>query len=119
MRLSNSSSPTPTNVEPVLSWNNLNYDIKVKGGTRRVLHNAGGSVYPGEIVAIMGASCAGKTTLLNILSGRIQGGKLEGSIQFQGAPRNPHNFKRMLGFVEQDDLMHPTLTVEETLLVSA
>ncbi|KAJ2612840.1 hypothetical protein H4S08_002523 [Coemansia sp. RSA 1365] len=118
-RLINSDSPTPINSELVLSWDNLNYDIKIKEGTRRILHNAGGSVYAGEIVAIMGASGAGKTTLLNILSGRVQGGKLEGSIQFQGTPRNPHNYKRMLGFVEQDDLMHPTLTVEETLLVSA
>ncbi|KAJ2809489.1 hypothetical protein H4R20_000109 [Coemansia guatemalensis] len=115
----NSASPTPIGAEPVLSWNSLNYDIKVKGGTKRILHDVSGSIYPGEIVAIMGASGAGKTTLLNILSGRVQSGKLEGSIQFQGAPRNPHTFKRMLGFVEQDDLMHATLTVEETLLVSA
>ncbi|KAJ1750614.1 hypothetical protein LPJ69_005904, partial [Coemansia sp. RSA 1752] len=38
---------------------------------------------------------------------------------FLGAKRDPHTFKRMLAFVEQDDLMHPLLTVEETLLNSA
>ncbi|KAJ2716374.1 hypothetical protein H4R19_000687 [Coemansia spiralis] len=104
---------------PVLSWKNLNYDVKIKGGVRRILHDISGSVYAGELVAIMGASGAGKTTLLNVLSGRVQGGQLHGEINFMGAKRNPHSFKRMLAFVEQDDLMYPTLTVEETLRTSA
>ncbi|KAJ2077815.1 hypothetical protein H4R24_004891 [Coemansia sp. RSA 988] len=105
--------------QAILSWDNLNYDVKVKGGTRRILHGISGSIYPGELVAIMGSSGAGKTTLLSILSGRVQGGRLEGDIRFQGAKRNPHTFKRMLAFVEQDDLMYPSLTVEETLMASA
>ncbi|KAJ2799902.1 hypothetical protein H4R20_004258 [Coemansia guatemalensis] len=107
------------NAQPILTWDNLNYDVKVKGGTRRVLNGISGSIYPGELVAIMGSSGAGKTTLLSILSGRVQGGRLEGDIRFQGAKRNPHTFKRMLAFVEQDDLMYPSLTVEETLMASA
>ncbi|PIA17661.1 P-loop containing nucleoside triphosphate hydrolase protein [Coemansia reversa NRRL 1564] len=109
----------PQNAQPILSWDNLNYDVKSKDGTRRILHGLSGSIYPGELVAIMGSSGAGKTTLLSILSGRVQGGRLEGDIKFQGAKRNPHTFKRMLAFVEQDDLMYPSLTVEETLMASA
>ncbi|KAJ2614118.1 hypothetical protein EV177_002215 [Coemansia sp. RSA 1804] len=104
---------------PILSWNDINYGVPVKDGVRRILHNVSGSIYPGEVVAIMGASGAGKTTLLNVLSGRIQGGKLFGDVKFNGAKRDPHTFKRMLAYVEQDDLMHDTLTVEETLAVSA
>ncbi|KAJ2081150.1 hypothetical protein H4R24_002572, partial [Coemansia sp. RSA 988] len=106
------------NSQPILSWNNLNYDVKIKGGTRRILHDVSGSICPGELVAIMGASGAGKTTLLSILSGRVRGGRLEGSIKFQGAKRNPHTFKRMLAYVEQEDLMYPSLTVDETLMAS-
>ncbi|PIA17697.1 P-loop containing nucleoside triphosphate hydrolase protein [Coemansia reversa NRRL 1564] len=109
----------PQNAQPILSWNNLNYDVKVKDGTRRILHDISGSIYPGELVAIMGASGAGKTTLLSILSGRVKGGRLEGEIKFQGAKRNPHTFKRLLAYVEQEDLMYPSLTVEETLMASA
>ncbi|KAJ1948485.1 hypothetical protein EC988_005156 [Linderina pennispora] len=113
----------PYNVDPrlpILSWDNLNYDVKTKdGGTRRVLHDISGAIYPGELVAIMGASGAGKTTLLNILSGRVQGGRLYGDIKFNGNKRDAHSFKRLLAFVEQDDLMHASLTVEETLLASA
>ncbi|KAJ1903034.1 hypothetical protein LPJ81_003283, partial [Coemansia sp. IMI 209127] len=104
---------------PILSWTDLNYDVKTKDGVRRILTNISGSIYPGELVAIMGSSGAGKTTLLNVLAGRVQGGKLYGDIKFNGAKRNPHDFKRMLAYVEQDDLMHAALSVQETLTVSA
>ncbi|KAJ1856179.1 hypothetical protein LPJ73_002220 [Coemansia sp. RSA 2703] len=104
---------------PILSWSNLNYDVKTKQGARRILHDISGNVYNGELVAIMGSSGAGKTTLLNVLAGRVQGGRVYGDIKFNGAKRNPHNFKRMLAFVEQDDLMFPQLTVAETLTASA
>ncbi|KAJ2553512.1 hypothetical protein EV175_002912 [Coemansia sp. RSA 1933] len=104
---------------PILSWSNLNYDVKTKDGVRRILTDISGSIYPGEVVAIMGSSGAGKTTLLNVLSGRVQGGNLYGDIKFNGAKRNPHDFKRMLAYVEQDDLMHAALSVQETLTVSA
>ncbi|KAJ2868205.1 hypothetical protein GGI22_000889 [Coemansia erecta] len=114
--------PTPSNIgsgDPILSWSDLNYDVKTKDGVRRILTNISGSIYPGELVAIMGASGAGKTTLLNVLAGRVQGGRLYGAINFNGAKRNPHDFKRMLAYVEQDDMMHATLSVKETLTVSA
>ncbi|KAJ1723199.1 hypothetical protein LPJ53_002461 [Coemansia erecta] len=104
---------------PILSWSNLNYDVKTKAGIRRVLHDISGEVYPGELVAIMGSSGAGKTTLLNVLSGRVQGGRLYGDIKFNGDKRNPHNFKRMVAYVEQDDLLFAPLTVNETLTTSA
>ncbi|KAJ2723313.1 hypothetical protein GGI07_002741 [Coemansia sp. Benny D115] len=117
-----STQTTPEKIEgtaPILSWSNLNYDVKTKHGVRRVLHDISGSIYPGELVAIMGSSGAGKTTLLNVLSGRVQGGRLYGDIRFNGGKRDPHTFKRMLAFVEQDDLMLPQLTVDETLTASA
>ncbi|KAJ2060653.1 hypothetical protein GGH13_006747, partial [Coemansia sp. S155-1] len=105
---------------PILSWSNLNYDVKTKQhGVRRILNDISGKIYPGELVAIMGSSGAGKTTLLNVLAGRVQGGRLYGDIKFNGATRDPHTFKRMLAFVEQDDLMFSLLSVEETLLASA
>ncbi|KAJ1801592.1 hypothetical protein LPJ59_000157 [Coemansia sp. RSA 2399] len=105
--------------DPILSWSDVSYDVKTKDGVRRILHSVSGNIYPGEVVAIMGSSGAGKTTLLNVLAGRIQGGKLYGNIKFNGSKRNPHDFKRILAYVEQDDLMHATLSVKETLTVSA
>ncbi|KAJ1882737.1 hypothetical protein H4R99_001147 [Coemansia sp. RSA 1722] len=104
---------------PILSWSNITYDVKSKQGARRVLHDISGEIYPGELVAIMGSSGAGKTTLLNVLSGRVQGGRLYGDIKFNGQKRVPHSFKRMLAYVEQDDLMFAQMTVRETLTTSA
>ncbi|KAJ1665663.1 hypothetical protein EV178_003038 [Coemansia sp. RSA 1646] len=114
-----SSGEKANPANPILSWSDLSYEVKTKDGVRRVLSNVSGNIYPGELVAIMGSSGAGKTTLLNVLSGRVQGGKLYGDIKFNGAKRSPHDFKRMLAYVEQDDLMHSTLSVQETLAVSA
>ncbi|KAJ1942012.1 hypothetical protein FBU59_003329, partial [Linderina macrospora] len=111
--------PKPHRRAPILSWDHLNYEVKTKDGTRQLLHDISGQVYAGELVAIMGSSGAGKTTLLNVLSGRVQGGRLYGDIKFNGHKRNPHTYKRMLAFVEQDDLMFATLSVEETLMASA
>ncbi|KAJ1791770.1 hypothetical protein LPJ59_004937 [Coemansia sp. RSA 2399] len=116
------TQPTPSSIgraDPILSWSDLNYDVKTKDGVRRVLSDISGSIYPGELVAIMGSSGAGKTTLLNVLAGRVQDGRLYGAIKFNGAKRNPHDFKRMLAYVEQEDMMHAALSVQETLTVSA
>ncbi|KAJ2724168.1 hypothetical protein GGI07_002122 [Coemansia sp. Benny D115] len=114
-----SEAEKASNRVPILSWSNLNYDVKSPQGVRRILHDLDGEIYPGELVAIMGSSGAGKTTLLNVLAGRVQGGRLYGDIKFNGSKRIPHTFKRMLAFVEQEDMMFPQLTVEETLSSSA
>jgi len=60
--------------------------------------------------------CAGgKTSLLSILGNRTQKEvEVKGSILFNGQ-RPGHDLKRKLGFVTQDDLLFPALTVWETL----
>ncbi|KAJ2450337.1 hypothetical protein EV183_004359 [Coemansia sp. RSA 2336] len=113
--LPNSSAVTSP-PEVILSWDNLTYEVKSKKDSwRTILHGISGEAHAGEVIAIIGSSGAGKTTLLNALSGRIIGGKLSGSILYRGAKRHPGHFKRISAYVQQDDLMHPLLTVQETL----
>lgn len=87
---------------------------------RRVLNGVSGHVKRGEMVAILGASGAGKTSLLSVLSARLdKSSDIAGEVLFQGQQRNPTTWKRLTGFVEQDDLMFSALTVQETLQYSA
>ena len=49
-------------------------DQKIKGqsvGRQKIVKNVSGYALPGETLFIMGASGAGKTSLLNLLSDRI------------------------------------------------
>ncbi|GFR49799.1 hypothetical protein Agub_g11737, partial [Astrephomene gubernaculifera] len=84
---------------------------------RQILFNVSGEVSPGEVLALMGPSGGGKTSLLTLLGGRSTA-RLEGAITFNGA-RLSKALKRKLGYVSQDDLLFPELTVYETLYFAA
>ncbi|KAH9536786.1 hypothetical protein CY35_16G018100 [Sphagnum magellanicum] len=73
----------------------------------------------GEILAVAGPSGAGKSTLLEVLAGRIQPSSPASSILVNGSPMDMQRFRRISGYVMQDDALFPMLTVEETLLYSA
>ncbi|KAE8727435.1 ABC transporter G family member 14 [Hibiscus syriacus] len=84
---------------------------------KTILNGITGAVYPGEILAMLGPSGSGKTTLLTALGGRLTG-KLSGKITYNGQPFCGA-LKRRTGFVAQDDVLYPHLTVTETLLFTA
>lgn len=72
-----------------------------------------------QLNAIMGASGGGKTSLLDVLADRKEGGGLSGSIYVDGLPRDAETFKHNSGYVVQDDVVMGTLTVRENLMFSA
>ncbi|XP_022775828.1 ABC transporter G family member 21 [Durio zibethinus] len=84
---------------------------------RSVLNGVSGVVRPGELLAMLGPSGSGKTTLLTALGGRLTG-KLSGTITYNGRPFSC-SMKRKTGFVAQDDVLYPHLTVVETLTYAA
>jgi ABC-type multidrug transport system permease subunit/ABC-type multidrug transport system ATPase subunit len=100
------------------SWHHMDYDVPVKGGTRRLLNDVGGIVRPGHLTALMGSSGAGKTTLLDVLAKRKTIGKIEGRIYMNGEPLGP-DFERTTGYCEQMDVHNPNATVREALKFSA
>ncbi|XP_068645009.1 ABC transporter G family member 9-like [Aristolochia californica] len=84
---------------------------------RIILKGVTGTVLPGEMLAMLGPSGSGKTTLLTALGGRL-GGHLSGTISYNGKPFSDA-INRSIGFVTQDDVLYPTLTVTETLVYTA
>lgn len=102
----------------VLTWEELNYDVPVPGGTRRLLNNVFGYVKPGELTALMGASGAGKTTLLDVLAARKNIGVIHGDVLVDGA-KPGKQFQRSTSYAEQLDVHEPTQTVREALRFSA
>ncbi|KAI0173090.1 ABC-2 type transporter-domain-containing protein [Hypoxylon sp. FL1284] len=102
----------------IFHWNDVCYDIKIKGEPRRILDNVDGWVKPGTLTALMGVSGAGKTTLLDALADRITMGVITGEMLVDGRPRD-NSFQRKTGYVQQQDLHLSTTTVREALNFSA
>ncbi|KAF1353963.1 ABC-2 type transporter-domain-containing protein [Delphinella strobiligena] len=102
----------------IFSWENVCYDIKIKGEPRRILDNVDGWVKPGTLTALMGVSGAGKTTLLDCLATRVTMGVITGDMLVDGRPRDA-SFQRKTGYVQQQDLHLSTSTVREALNFSA
>ncbi|KAK6230703.1 hypothetical protein QUC31_002221 [Theobroma cacao] len=89
-------------------------------GPKFILKGVNCEARPGEISAIAGPSGAGKTTLLEILAGRIPPCKVSsGEVLVNDRPVDNKLFRRVSGYVTQDDALFPLLTVEETLMYSA
>lgn len=98
-----------------LYWDDVSYHLNGK----EILSGIQGASTPGQITAIMGASGAGKTTFLDILARKNKRGIIQGNFYVNGEKVNDNDFKSMVGFVDQEDTMLPTLTVHETILTSA
>ncbi|RNJ55815.1 hypothetical protein D7B24_008012 [Verticillium nonalfalfae] len=98
-----------------LYFQNVAYDLNGK----QLLANIQGMAHPGEVMAIMGASGAGKTTFLDILARKNKRGRVSGDFLVNGEKVTDAAYKNVIGFVDQEDTMLPTLTVHETILTSA
>jgi ABC-type multidrug transport system ATPase subunit len=93
--------------------------LSYKLGSRVILDSIHGSVKPGQVLAIMGASGAGKSTLLDILARNRKRGNVTGTTLVNGREVPDTRFKKVVGFVDQEDTLMSTLTVYETVLYSA
>uniref|UniRef100_A0A166EM04 ABC transporter domain-containing protein n=1 Tax=Daucus carota subsp. sativus TaxID=79200 RepID=A0A166EM04_DAUCS len=85
----------------------------------QLLSQVTGAFKPGILTALMGVSGAGKTTLMDVLSGRKTGGHIEGDIRISGYPKKQETFARVTGYCEQNDIHSPQVTVRESLIYSA
>src|SRR5260221_45988 len=99
----------------LLELNNVCCKFGKAPGLKEITFSATG----GQLVAVMGASGSGKSTLLGTMTGKVP--LSSGAITIDGVDltklvkENP----RFLGYVPQDDLLFPTLTVAENLRYGA
>jgi ABC-type uncharacterized transport system YnjBCD ATPase subunit len=84
-----------------------------------LLNGVTGYAQPGVLTALMGASGAGKTTLMDVLAGRKTIGQTTGDIYVNGRLKNQDSWKRVTGYVEQFDIHTPILTVRDSVYFSA
>lgn len=116
-------------------WDKINLSVMVKDAKKssrfhteykkkQILNSISGRAESGELLAIMGPTGCGKTSLMNILAARVSSldknmSKLDGNVYINGALRNDSKFRRVSAYVLQDDSLFPHLTVHETLLLAA
>lgn len=98
-----------------LHFDKVSYSLNEK----EILKDVAGVVNPGQVMAIMGPSGAGKTTFLDILARKNKRGTVSGNIYVNGSIVSDEEYREVIGFVDQEDTMMPTLTVYETILNSA
>ncbi|KYK38333.1 MAG: ATP-binding cassette domain-containing protein [Theionarchaea archaeon] len=95
------------------------YDISRDVDGRRILHNISLSIHPREFIAVIGPSGAGKSTMLKALNGfapATSGQVLVNGMDFYSSF---DEFRRIIGYVPQDDIVHSQITVEKALYYSA
>uniref|UniRef100_A0A2C9JZH5 ABC transporter domain-containing protein n=1 Tax=Biomphalaria glabrata TaxID=6526 RepID=A0A2C9JZH5_BIOGL len=107
----------------VLSFHDINYEVETrtsicrKKTLKHILKDVSGIFRPG-MNAILGPTGSGKSSLLDVLAGRKDPKGLTGTILLDGSP-TPHNFKCLVGYVVQDDVVMGTLTIRENFEFSA
>ncbi|XP_042435659.1 ABC transporter G family member 22-like isoform X1 [Zingiber officinale] len=106
----------------ILQFTDVGYKVLLKriasSTEKDILQGITGSSRPGELLAVMGPSASGKTTLLSLLGGRTTANIVQGSITYNDEPYSK-SLKGRIGFVTQDDVLFAHLTVRETLTYAA
>lgn len=115
----------------LLSCKDLKYSVYTGSGRNKqkkpILRGITASFKPGRVTAVMGSSGAGKTTLLSLLAGSAGNmgsnskGKsfISGDISLNGYKVGIEQVGKVSGFVYQDDVILPTMTVSEAVMMSA
>lgn len=94
----------------------MNLDRKIDNTV--LLDGVSFTVFSGEVIAVVGPSGGGKTTLLNAIAGIAPADR--GSVLLDGQDFHTllANDRSIVGIVPQDDVVMPELTVEESLYYS-
>jgi ABC-type multidrug transport system ATPase subunit/ABC-type multidrug transport system permease subunit len=89
--------------------------VAMRVGEKQILAETTLSIEPGQLVAFIGESGSGKTTLLKALAGVTT--PSSGSVTVNGEAIGARLTD--IGYLPQDEIVHPDLTVRESLQYSA
>ncbi len=101
-----------------LCFKDLSLSLKLGKKKVDVVNNVTGRIRGKTMTALMGGSGAGKTSLLNSLCGRAHYGETTGKIYLNGHETEIQKHVDCIGFVPQDDIVYPELTVRENFIFS-
>lgn len=98
---------------------NVSKTVGIGKKKKKILQNVDCEIKANEFVAIIGGSGAGKTTLMNAISGFETG--FSGKVYCNGADliKNFPRIKNIIGFVPQQDIIYENLTLERMLEYAA
>lgn len=87
-----------------------------------ILENVNLTLYEGEFHLLMGENGAGKTSIVNILSGIYTRGSYSGTVSYQGEPlslRSPKDaIRRRIITIHQDTCLYEDMTIAENLFAN-
>ena len=111
---------SPSNPGITFSWQNLGFSVMgEKNDSKKIISDLNGLLPPFSSLAILGASGAGKSTMLDVLAGRKEAteGVVSGKILVNG--HAIANIRDVSRYCTQDDALFGNLTVYETLYYAA
>jgi ABC-type bacteriocin/lantibiotic exporter with double-glycine peptidase domain len=106
----------------VLTWSHIHVQCRQskRKPPRILLDNLSGIARPGQVLAIMGTSGVGKTTLLKVLSGQDDPRTTvtNGDVLLDGriTTRSARLSSSLIGLVEQNELFMETMSLEEHMI---
>jgi ATP-binding cassette subfamily G (WHITE) protein 1 len=83
-----------------------------------VLRGVSGEALPGEVLAVMGPSGAGKTSLFDALTGTLPEGSFSGTVLMDGSPPTAE-LKKRITYVKQNEVIQPLFSLRESFLFTA
>lgn len=93
--------------------------VSIVRGKKTTVDNVSLNIKPGELVAIVGGSGAGKSTILNCMCGYLQ--PQNGDVYINGINLydNFNSLKSLIGYVPQSDIVYDNLTLKDMLSYTA
>eukprot|EP01138_Halocafeteria_seosinensis_P005227 gb/GECG01005344.1/.p1 GENE.gb/GECG01005344.1/~~gb/GECG01005344.1/.p1 ORF type:complete len:636 (+),score=51.49 gb/GECG01005344.1/:1-1908(+) len=103
---------------PPVWWSSVRSWWKQEGYHKfRNLDDCSATFSPGTMTLMVAPPGHGKSSLLKAIAGRLPDSEFSGTIKYSGMRKHelPASLNKLVGYVDQQDIHYPNLTVRETL----